>query len=127
MPKCTNTRPRWVARIRLVIAACGLGLGAGPMASPVAGQESPPGTSSSRPDRPWRGVHLMSPSHGGLPLLKRAIIEKLAPMGVNVLILEVNYNFPFASHPELRGGDLTRDDARDLADTCRKHRIRLIP
>jgi hypothetical protein len=60
-------------------------------------------------------------------LLKRAIIEKLAPMGVNVLILEVNYNFRFANHPELRGGDLTVEDARDLAQTCRKHGIRLIP
>jgi hypothetical protein len=69
----------------------------------------------------------MAPGHGGIPLLKRAIVEKLAPMGVNVLILEVDYNFPFASHPELRGGDLSLDDARDLAETCRKHHIRLIP
>ena len=40
----------------------------------------------------------------GLPLLKRAISEKLAPMGVNVLIVEVNYGFAFRSHPELSGG-----------------------
>jgi hypothetical protein len=70
---------------------------------------------------------MMAPGHAGLPLLKRAIVEKLAPMGVNVLILEVNYNFRFASHPELRDGDLSVQDARDLAEICRRHQIRLIP
>jgi hypothetical protein len=72
----------------------------------------------------------MSPGRGALPLLKRAITEKLAPMGVNVLILEVNYNYAFTSHPELSaGGDGVwhAEDARDLAETCRKHNIRLIP
>jgi hypothetical protein len=61
--------------------------------------------------------------------LKRAIAEQLAPLGVNVLILEVNYNFDFRSHPEVRGGEypFRIDDARDLAETCRKHNIRLIP
>ena len=50
-------------------------------------------------------------------------------MGVNVLIMEINYNFVFQSHPELSGGDnaLRVEDARDLALTCRKYRIRLIP
>jgi hypothetical protein len=69
----------------------------------------------------------MAPGHGGVPLLKRAIVEKLAPLGVNVLILEVNYNFAFAAHPELREGDLSLEDARDLASTCRQHQLRLIP
>ena len=40
-------------------------------------------------------VHMMSPGRRGLPLLKRAIAEKLAPMGVNALIVEVNYGFAF--------------------------------
>ena len=58
-----------------------------------------------------------------------AITEKLGPMGVNVLILEINYGFAFRSHPELSGGDnaLRVEDARDLAVTCRKYRIRLVP
>ena len=72
---------------------------------------------------------MMSPGRQGLPLLKRAIAEKLAPMGVNVLIVEVNYGFAFRSHPELSGGDnaLRVEDARALAETCRKHNIRLVP
>jgi hypothetical protein len=69
----------------------------------------------------------MSPGKSGFPLLKRAIVEKLAPMGVNVLILEVNYKFKFDTHPELSDGDITADLAGDLAKTCREHGIRLIP
>ena len=71
----------------------------------------------------------MSPGHDGLPLLKRAVEEKLAPMGVNVLIMEVNYNFAFSSHPELCASAKRADRGRrrDLAATCRRHGIRLIP
>src|SRR6516165_6076695 len=93
-------------------ALCSLGLGA----RPGAGQEPSTKSSPPRHGSQWRGVHLTAPGHGGVPLLKRAIVEKLAPLGVNVLILEVNYNFVFASHPELRGGGngaLRVEDARD--------------
>ncbi len=95
----------------------------------AAGQEPSAGKPASSTDTEWRGVHMMSPGRRGLPLLKRAITEKLAPMGVNVLILEVNYGFAFQSHPELGGGEnaLRVEDARDLAETCRKLRIRLVP
>jgi len=76
----------------------------------------------------WRGVHFLSPGKSGLPPLRRAIEESLAPMGVNVLILEVNYGYEYKSHPELRGQNaLSKTDARELAALCRKHGIRLIP
>ncbi len=78
----------------------------------------------------WRAVHLMAPGRDGLPLLKRAIEEKLAPWGVNAVILEVNYNFDFKSHPELRGNESSCwriEDARELALACRKHGVRLVP
>ncbi len=93
---------------------------------PVASQDEPSKTSSPSGHQ-WRGLHLMAPGHAGVPLLKQAIAEKLAPMGVNVVILEVNYNFPFTSHPDLRGGSLTLEDAHELAATCRQHHVRLIP
>ena len=78
---------------------------------------APPRRSRHQTETQWRGLHIMSPGREGLPLLKRAIAEKLAPMGVNVLIMEVNYDFVFQSHPELSGGDnaLRVEDARDLA------------
>jgi hypothetical protein len=88
----------------------------------TAGQEKAAG------QKRWRGVHIMAPDPEGLPLLKRAISEVLAPLGVNVIVLEVNYKFEFQSHPELRMGPvLSKADACDLAELCRKHNIRLIP
>ena len=85
----------------------------------------------------WRGVHFFSPGKDGMPLLKRAISEKLAPMGVNVIVLEVGYGYQFKSHPELIWGGavsgspdegaLTKADIRELVVLCKKNRIRLIP
>ncbi len=76
----------------------------------------------------WRGVHLMSPGKDGIPALKTGIAEGLVPLGVNVIVLEVNYGFQFHSHPELsEGAGLSRDDCRDLATFCRDRGIRLIP
>ncbi len=80
----------------------------------------------------WRGVHVMAwgPAGGpdGIAPLKRAITEVLVPLGVNVIVYEVGYNFEFQSHPELRYPQvITRAQARDLAQFCRRHSIRLIP
>ena len=77
----------------------------------------------------WRGLHLLNyRSDEALEGLAKDI-PGLAEMGVNVLILEVNFGFEYKSHPELRMGrsPITRDGARRLVKTCREHGIRLIP
>lgn len=103
----------------------GLGLLFGAVASPGAEPASRP---SAGRQRPWRGVHVLSPGKAGLPLLERAIAEVFAPIGVNVLVLEVGYQFEFESHPELRqAGAISKADARRIAELCRKHSIRVIP
>lgn len=100
--------------VRMVLAVLALG--------PVAAAHG------RDPATPWRGVHLMAPGHDDVPLLKRAVAEGLAPLGVNTLVLEVNYNYRYRSHPDLgTSWGLTRDDARALADVCRAHGVRLIP
>jgi hypothetical protein len=78
---------------------------------------------------PWRALHLLVfKTDSDLKMLDRQI-PKLAEMGVNVLVLEIDYNFRFQSHPELRQGKdtITKEGAEQLAATCRKHHIRLIP
>src|SRR5262245_56444382 len=85
-----------------------------------------PPKNASAPD--WRGVHFLSPGARGLPLFRRMVEQALAPLGVNALILEVNYGYEFRSHADLRGSDaLSKQDLRDLAALCRKVGIRLIP
>jgi hypothetical protein len=77
----------------------------------------------------WRALHLIGyGSDADLEALGRNIPE-LAALGVNVMILEVNYNFSFRSLPKLRRGaaPITRNGARKFSELCRKHGIRLIP
>ncbi len=77
---------------------------------------------------PWRGIHLMAPDGRQLPVLQRAIGEKFAPSGVNMIVLEVNYRFAWQSHPDLaETGAITREQARELAQVCRRNRVRLVP
>ena len=75
----------------------------------------------------WFGIHLgLGNPQQSQALL--AVLPALARLGVNVLVVEVNYNFAFQSHPELRGPDpLTIEDVRTLVEQCREYAIRLIP
>jgi hypothetical protein len=79
--------------------------------------------------RPWRAVHLLEYNNDVALEALGQNLGKLADMGVNTLILEVDYNFAFKSHPELRRGTnpITREGARKFAAVCRKLGIRLIP
>lgn len=76
----------------------------------------------------WKGVHIMAPQAEDVPLLSTAIEQTLAPLGVNVLILEVNYGFEYRSHPELQAnGVLSKADIRSILITCRQNGVRFIP
>src|SRR3982074_1326311 len=76
----------------------------------------------SKHSRPWRALHLLNyNSDSELDALGQNL-ENLAKLGINVIILEVDYNFAFQSHPELRRGTnpITHDGARRFAALCRK-------
>ncbi len=97
----------------------------------VAKVETQPKVTGEKEERQrvlWRAVHIMAPNPDGLPLLKRAIEEQIAPLGINVLVFEVNYKFTYRSDPDLRMEPaLSYEEARSLAELCRKLKIRLIP
>ena len=85
--------------------------------------------SGAKSTKPWRALHLLDyGSDSALDALGQNL-EILAKQGVNVIILEVDYNFAFKSHPELSRGTnpITRDGARRFAAVCKKFNIRLIP
>lgn len=85
--------------------------------------------SGSSPAGQWRGLHLIHHTTDGNLEALGGQLPALAKLGINVLILEVNYGFRFESHPELRQGEeqITKEGARNIVRTCRKHGIRLIP
>jgi hypothetical protein len=52
----------------------------------------------------------------------------LAPSGINTLILRVDYNFRYKSHPELANDNpLRKKDVRKLVNICKARQIKLIP
>ena len=83
----------------------------------------------SKRSKPWRAVHLLDYNTDSALDALGQNLETLAKQGINVIILEVDYNFAFKSHPELRRGTnpITREGARRFAAVCKKFGIRLIP
>jgi len=51
---------------------------------------------------PVRGLAIAAPSVQGLPLFLKFIEEELAPGKFNLLILRVDWNYDYQSHPELK-------------------------
>src|SRR2546421_7251159 len=75
---------------------------------------------------PWIGVHVEASGRTLLGL--RESIPALGKLGVNAIVLEVDYRFAFASHPELKSENaLTKAQAGELAKLCRANGIRPIP
>lgn len=76
---------------------------------------------------PWIGVHVGINNARDIGKLRESI-PLLGKMGVNALVLEIDYSFQFKSHPELnRPVSITREEAQSLADLCRENGIRPIP
>jgi hypothetical protein len=86
-------------------------------------------TDANAKPKPWRAVHLLDYNTDATLDALGQNLPTLAQRGINVIILEVDYNFAFKSHPELKRGDnpITREGARRFAALCRKSNIRLIP
>ncbi|HEY8224314.1 MAG TPA: family 20 glycosylhydrolase [Pyrinomonadaceae bacterium] len=83
----------------------------------------------SKEPKPWRALHLLNYNTDADLELLGTSLETLAKRGINVIVLEVNYNFAFKSHPELSRGTnpITSAGARRLSELCKKFKIRLIP
>ena len=76
----------------------------------------------------WRAIHLLGYENDNDLFELRKIVPTLNSLGINVIILEVDYSFQFRSHPELRRGEkqITKKAARKFAAICRKNDIKLI-
>lgn len=85
-----------------------------------------------------RGFCIGAPSYKQLDRFVSFIDTELAPRKVNVLILRVDYNYRYTSHPEListakRQEDstqsvaLTRVELKKIVDACKRNGILLVP
>lgn len=77
---------------------------------------------------PVRGFCIGAPASAQLDPFLSFIEKELAPRKVNTLILRVDYNYQFESHPELRDSlALSKVEVKKLVSLCRKYNINLIP
>ena len=77
---------------------------------------------------PVKGLCIGAPSVEDVDEFAGFIENTLAPAGINTLVLRVDYNYKFKSHPELVGRNpLTKRDVKKLVAACKRSHIRLIP
>ena len=77
---------------------------------------------------PVRGLAIAAPSASGVDRFVKFITEELAPRSLNTLILRIDYNYQYTSHPELAEAKaLSKRDADKLVEACKAGKIRIIP
>ena len=77
---------------------------------------------------PVRGLCIAAPSPNNVDSFLIFIDKVLAPAKINTLILRVDYQYAFESHPELIDNHpLTKSDVKNIVALCKKNNIRLIP
>lgn len=77
---------------------------------------------------PVRGFCITAPIPSEIDQCINFIDKELAAKRINTLILRVDYNYQYKTHPELRDSiALSEKDVKRIVETCRKHGIRLIP
>jgi len=77
---------------------------------------------------PMLAVHMAAPGRDGLGLLERFIAEAMPRLGIDTLVLEINYRYDFKSRPELAApGAIGREDARRLLSAARGAGVDIVP
>ncbi|MGZ8552406.1 MAG: hypothetical protein ACXWV8_03315, partial [Chitinophagaceae bacterium] len=77
---------------------------------------------------PVRGLAIAAPPPYYVDSFVSFIEKELAPGQVNTLILRVDFNYQYTSHPELRDSiALSKDDVKKMVVARRNNNIRIIP
>lgn len=77
---------------------------------------------------PVRSFCIEAPGSNDVDRFIKFIDEELAPRQINTLILRIDYNYQFESHPELIDeGSLTKAEVKKIVAVCQKNNIQLIP
>jgi hypothetical protein len=77
---------------------------------------------------PVRGLSIAAPSRAILDSFITFIHQELAPRKVNTLILRVDYNYQYKSHPELADSNgLSATEVKKIVEACKQHKIRIVP
>jgi N-acetyl-beta-hexosaminidase len=95
-----------------------------------AGQaaQSIPFTLNPSDTLPVRGFSIAAPMPSEVNAFVKFIKEELAPRNINTLILRVDFNYQYESHPELREDTaLSKSDVKKIVAICKQSGIHIIP
>jgi Glycosyl hydrolase family 20, catalytic domain len=95
----------------------------------LAGHEvqSAPFTLSPSDTLPVRGFSIASPMPSEVNAFVKFIKEELAPRNINTLILRVDFNYQYESHPELREDTaLSKSDVKKIVAVCKQSGIHIV-
>jgi len=106
----------------------GLGLAVLALALMIQGCAPQPKPAAAPRTQPlWFGLHVLVENKAAAEAVI-AELPALAKVGINLLVFEVDYNYEYVSHPELRGDDpVSRETVKKVVAMCRNLKIRLIP
>lgn len=77
---------------------------------------------------PVRAFCISAPKPKSLDRFLQFINEDLAVNKINTLVLRIDFNYQFKSHPELQDSfSLSEQDVKKLVNACKQHNIHLIP
>lgn len=75
-----------------------------------------------------RGLAIKAPSSSSINQFTDFVKEVLGPNGINTLVLRVDYNFAYRSHPELQEDNpLTQEMVEQIIQVCAAQEIEIIP
>jgi hypothetical protein len=77
---------------------------------------------------PIRGFAIAVPNKENVDRFVKFINEELPPRKINTLVLRVDYNFQYQSHPELaEENGLSQEEVNKIVEACQQHGIDIIP
>jgi N-acetyl-beta-hexosaminidase len=77
---------------------------------------------------PIRGFCIAAPRPQHLAQFIKFIHEELAPRNVNALVLRVDFNYQYKTHPGLRDSSaLSEADVKEIVAACKQHKMKVIP
>jgi hypothetical protein len=77
---------------------------------------------------PVRALAIAAPSQAGVDSFILFINKELGPKNVNTLLLRVDFNYRYTSHPELASPyGLSQQDVKKIVFACKSNGIRIIP
>jgi len=86
------------------------------------------GNGTAQDTLPVSGFCIGAPHPAEVDAFTRFISDELATRKVNTLVLRIDFNFQFESHPELSDSSaLSKVEVKKLVEVCRKNQIRIIP